>query len=68
MQSAPSHAKYIEGVLEDSGKNIGQIYQSQLGTFPIGKMSNSRNFWTIDMDMMMSCFSKKNIFYTISDF
>jgi hypothetical protein len=31
-------------------------------------MSNSRNFWTIDMDMMMSCFSKKNIFYTISDF
>jgi hypothetical protein len=44
MQSAPSHAKYIEGVLEDSGKNIGQIYQSQLGTFPIGKMSNSRNF------------------------
>jgi hypothetical protein len=44
MQSAPSHAKYIEGVLEDSRKNIGQIYQSQLGTFPIGKMSNSRNF------------------------
>ncbi len=39
MQSAPRHAKYIEGVLEDSGKNIGQIYQSQLGTFPIGKMS-----------------------------
>jgi hypothetical protein len=43
MKLAPSYAKCIEGVLEDFEKGIGQNYRSQLGTFPIGKMSNSKN-------------------------